>query len=337
MGERSKVERLSRLRTSVLVGWGVAAGVAGVPTWEGWRRAQIEEYVPPFGEGDIYGMVCFYNSGTSLSPLAPLRRDLEVVLEIAVGWAVPVLVVLVGLVAVLGGRDLGVTARRVAGLLVVGALIGPLASLYSVRGVCRETVPLFSADWFREVAGAWGVGQGCLLGAAALVFVVGERGESLGGVVWRRAAAGLVDYLVIVTVLSVGVGVAWPLIDRRFSVRMGTGLLERVEGDVFGGSVKLGELALLGGVFLYFWVQHAVWGRTLGKRLLGVRVVAASAGGRLGAGRAAIRALVFPVLALVPEVGLWCLVVVGLWMLLDPEGRVLHDRWLGAAVVRDRR
>ncbi|WP_433369358.1 RDD family protein [Streptosporangium sp. CA-115845] len=70
-----------------------------------------------------------------------------------------------------------------------------------------------------------------------------------------------------------------------------------------------------------------LWGRTLGKRLLGIRVIAARTGGRLGAGRTALRALVFPLLAFVPDVGLW--------MLLDSEGRVLHDRWLGAAVVRD--
>ncbi|MFI0423156.1 RDD family protein [Spongiactinospora sp. 9N601] len=321
----------------MLVGWGVAAAVAGVPTWEVWReRWEIEEVISSFESVSVYGMVCPFNSGTSLSPLAPLHRDLEVVMEIVVGWAVPVLVVLVGLVAVLRGRDLGVTARRVAGLLVVGALMEPVASLYSVGGMCQETVPLFSADWFREAAGGWGIGQGCLLGAAALVFVVGERGESQGGVVWRRAAAGLVDYLVIVSVLSVGVGVAWPLIDSGFWMRMGAGLLERAEGAVAGGRVKPEELALLGGVFLYFWVQHAVWGRTLGKRLMGVQVVAAFTGGRLSAGRAALRALAFPLLGFVPGVGLWCLVVVGLWMLVDPEGRVLHDRWLGAAVVRGR-
>lgn len=57
--------------------------------------------------------------------------------------------------------------------------------------------------------------------------------------------------------------------------------------------------------------------------------------GRLDAGRTALRTLIFPP-AFVPDVGLWCLLAGGLWMLLDPEGRVLHDRLLGTAVIRDR-
>ncbi|MEU3166293.1 RDD family protein [Streptosporangium sp. NPDC006930] len=95
------------------------------------------------------------------------------------------------------------------------------------------------------------------------------------------------------------------------------------------------ELAILSVLFLYFWAQHALWGRTLGKRMLGVRVIAVSTGGRLGAGRTVLRTLVFPLLVLVPDVGLFCLFVGGLWMLLDAEGRVLHDRLLGTAVVCD--
>ena len=117
---------------------------------------------------------------------------------------------------------------------------------------------------------------------------------------------------------------------------MGAGLLKRADVYVFQSSVEPAELAILAGLFLYVWAQHALWGRTLGKRLLGMRVIAARTGGRLGAGRTALRTLVFPLLAFVPDVGLWCLLAGGLWMLLDPEGRVLHDRLLGAAVVRDR-
>ncbi|WP_342666801.1 RDD family protein [Streptosporangium amethystogenes] len=46
---------------------------------------------------------------------------------------------------------------------------------------------------------------------------------------------------------------------------------------------------ILAGLFLHLWVQHALWGRTRGKRLLGVRVTAVRTGGRLGAARAALR------------------------------------------------
>ncbi|GHH73143.1 hypothetical protein GCM10017673_29210 [Streptosporangium violaceochromogenes] len=70
-----------------------------------------------------------YTSGMTLSPFAPLHRDLEVVMEITEDWAVPALVVLLGLLACLGRRDLGVTGRRVAGLLILITVIELLAWL----------------------------------------------------------------------------------------------------------------------------------------------------------------------------------------------------------------
>ncbi|MGN9787511.1 RDD family protein [Nonomuraea sp. ZG12] len=168
----------------------------------------------------IYGMVRLFPRST-LSPFAPLRSDLTVVLDFAVKRAGPAFVVLLGLLVCVGRGDSEATGRRVA---------------------------------------------------------------------------GLADYVIAVGVLGV---------------------------VVFG-------------LFLYFWGSHALGGRTVGKLLLGVRVVGAGTGGRLGVGRAALRALAFPLVVLVPGVGLLWLLVDGLWMLLDAEGRVLHDRLLGAAVVRDR-
>ncbi|WP_345566637.1 RDD family protein [Nonomuraea rosea] len=320
------------------------AAVAVLPTWElGREPLDREETIG--ASGDIYGLVCLFNGGTTLSPLAPLRRDLQAVMETTEGWAFPALVVLLGLLACLGRRDPGVIGRRVVGLLVLIAVIEPLASLSSYRRGCGEAISLFSAGWFREAAGGWGITQLCLVVAAVLVFAASrvmrsvtgdESEESQAGMVWRRPVAALVDYLIVVAVLSAVVGAAWPLIDVGFKVHMGAGLLERADAYVFRSSPRPAELAILAGLFLYSWVQHALWGRTLGKRLLGIRIIAARTGGRLGAGRTALRVLVFPLLAFVPDVGLWCLLVGGLWILLDQDGRVLYDRLLGAAVVRDR-
>ncbi|MER5319496.1 RDD family protein [Streptosporangium roseum] len=337
--------QLSRLSWSALSAWVVAAAVAAFPTWELWReRLDHEEFTRTRAGADpIYGVVGLYDSGTTLSPLVPLRRDLEAVMKITEDWAVPALVVLLGLLACLGRRDPGVTGRRVAGLLVLIAAIELLTSLYSDRAIYGETVPLFSADWFRGAAGGWGNTQLCLLAAAALVFAASrvvrpviedQTGASQAGTVWRRPAAALVDYLIAVAVLGVVVGPVWPLIGLGSGFRMGFGLLGQV--DLFQVGTDLEELVILSGLFLYFWVQHALWGQTLGKRLLGVRVIAVRTGGRLGAGRTALRTLVFPLLAFVPDIGLLCLLADGLWMLLDPGGRVLRDRWLDATVVRDR-
>ncbi|MBT2231162.1 RDD family protein [Nonomuraea sp. NEAU-A123] len=263
-------------------------------------------------------------------------------MEITAEGALPALVVLLGLLACLARRDGGVTARRVAGLLVLISVTGPLVSPYR-DSICPETIPLLSTAWFRAVAGAWGITQLCLLIAAVLVLAASRAirpssGEepvpSETGMAWRRAAAALVDYLIVTGVLGVVVGPLWSVVGLGPGSHVGDGLLEHV--GVFQSSVRPADLAIPSGLFLYFWVPYALWGRTLGKRLLGMRVVAAGTGGRVGAGRAALRTMAFPLIAFIPGVGLLCLFADGLWMLLDPEGRVLHDRWLGTAVVRDR-
>jgi uncharacterized RDD family membrane protein YckC len=108
-------------------------------------------------------------------------------------------------------------------------------------------------------------------------------------VVGPRVAAALVDILVIVAlffVLGLTVGEA--------------------EGEDAGFSVVLGTGATLAWIalgLLYYFATEAVWGRTLGKRLLGLRV-ARTDGRRAGAGAIAVRTLlrvvdVLPVLYLV--------------------------------------
>ncbi|MFF4415630.1 RDD family protein [Streptosporangium sp. NPDC001559] len=314
---------------STLAAWVTAAVVAAFPTWELWReRLGYEEFVRTSGEPDtFYGVVCRFGSGTTLSPLAPLSHDLEAIGGFATEWAVAALVVLLGLLSCLNRGDPGATGRRVAWLLVMGAAVGPLTSLYGYSEICREEIPLLSVERLAAMANGWGITQLCLLMAAALVFASSwERHPdgSSAGMAWRRPAAVLVDYLVICTVLSVVVGL---VIGVGPTSGMGVGFLKRVE-------VYPTAPAVPAGLFLYFWVQHVLWGRTPGKWLLGIRVVAA--GTRSSAGRAALRALAFPLLALVPGAGLWLLLVDGLWTLFDAEGRVLRDRLLGFTVIRDR-
>ncbi|MGI5153803.1 RDD family protein [Microbispora sp. CA-102843] len=269
-----------------------------------------------------------------------LRDDLSRVVETAEGWAVPALAVLLGLLAYVRDTGREVVGRRVAGLLVVTAVVEPLVPMYSEPGGCLETIPLLSADWFRAVLSGWGSNQVCLLLAAALVYVASRtatREEPVAagtGTTWRRLVAALIDYLVVVAALRVVVEPAWSLIDAGvwFSW-FGQGVLGRLD-DVLDGSVKSEELLALSTLLLYFWAQHTLWGRTLGKRLLRVRVVDTRTGERLGAGATALRTLAFPFLAFVPGIGLVLLLACGLWAFLDADGQVLHDRLLGAAVVR---
>ncbi len=103
-------------------------------------------------------------------------------------------------------------------------------------------------------------------------------------------------------------------------------------------------LAMFGIALVYFWVQHAAWGATVGKRALGVRVVRVADRSRIGIRQAGIRAVSFLVgpailLLLVTPIN-----VVGgvLWAadcglgLLDSQSQTLHDKLAGTIVVRQR-
>lgn len=85
----------------------------------------------------------------------------------------------------------------------------------------------------------------------------------------------------------------------------------------------------------------ALWGRTLGKHLLGVQVVTADAGALPGFRVAAIRYLVFslfPLALVLPELpgqiisALWTGILLAT-MVSDPQNRGLHDRAAGTLVV----
>lgn len=93
-------------------------------------------------------------------------------------------------------------------------------------------------------------------------------------VLGRRIGAALVD-LVVVVVLLVILGL----------------LIGESESGNGGASVSLdGAPALVWAALslLYYFLSEAITGRTLGKRLLGVRVAAAD-GGTAGAGQVAVR------------------------------------------------
>ncbi|MEN3533518.1 RDD family protein [Microbispora sp. ZYX-F-249] len=315
-----------------------------MPTWELWRERWELDRALDGGEGsfEIYG--CVGMMGADEWPLAAIRDDLSRVVETAESCAVPALAVLLGLLAYMRGEAHGVAGRRVAGLLVLIAVAEPLVPLYSVPGGCAETIPILSMEWVRAVLGSWGANQLCLLLAAALVYAASrtrqrapEPGVAAAGAAWRRPVAAFIDYLIVVVALRVVVEPAWTLVTSDY---LGfswfrQGLLGRLD-DVFTSTVKPEEVLALTSWLVYFWLQHTVWSRTPGKRLLRLRLVDARTGGRLGAGRVALRTLAFPFLAAVPGIGLVLLFADGLWMFLDPDGRAPHDRLLGAAVVRHR-
>jgi uncharacterized RDD family membrane protein YckC len=103
-------------------------------------------------------------------------------------------------------------------------------------------------------------------------------------------------------------------------------------------------LGMFGIAVAYYWVQHAAWGATIGKLVLGVRVVQAGDQARIGVWTAGLRAVAF----LVGPAAFLLLVspfnVAGglLWAadtafpLFDLRAQCLHDKLAGTVVVRKR-
>lgn len=80
--------------------------------------------------------------------------------------------------------------------------------------------------------------------------------------------------------------------------------------------------------FVYLWFSLAIFGKTVGKALLGVRVVVSDGGVTLNKGKPFIRTLTYPLSFVILGVGLFGIV----W---GRERRAWHDHFAGTAVVYD--
>lgn len=111
-----------------------------------------------------------------------------------------------------------------------------------------------------------------------------------------------------------------------------------------GGSLDgaSGTGIYLGATAVYYVVGVALWGQTVGKRLVRIRVVDAATDGRVGWRKAALRWLV-PTLTLLPELPLpdeaasiasgVLLLAVYAPIVWDEQARGIHDRLAGTVVV----
>ncbi|MGW5266135.1 RDD family protein [Microbispora sp. NPDC004025] len=94
------------------------------------------------------------------------------------------------------------------------------------------------------------------------------------------------------------------------------------------------QIAIIAANAAYFWVQHALWGQTPGKRLYRLKVVAAATGATPAHRQVGIRTLVHPLLSsAAPYLGPVLYLVDALWIFGDPGRRCLHDVIAGTVVV----
>jgi uncharacterized RDD family membrane protein YckC len=171
---------------------------------------------------------------------------------------------------------------------------------------------------------------------------------------WERLAACMLDWIIIVAVSLAAFWKPLARINRELdAIITSQGHLspaaQAAANSVFRNPANqhillYWFLAMFGIALVYYWVQHAAWGATIGKRALGVRVVQASDRSRIGVRAAGIRAVAFLVgpaafLLLTSPIN-----VVGglLWAadtglpLLDLRAQCLHDKLAGTIVIRKR-
>jgi len=131
-----------------------------------------------------------------------------------------------------------------------------------------------------------------------------------------RAAGAALDVLIVLGLFTAGVAAA----DLLSRVLLGLSISGDRSGFVWITAVTAWS-------FVYVFGSLAVAGRTLGKGIVGLRVVNAD-GSPLTVGRALGRTLAFPLSALVLGAGF-------LGIIVHREHRALHDLMAGTAVVYD--
>jgi uncharacterized RDD family membrane protein YckC len=174
---------------------------------------------------------------------------------------------------------------------------------------------------------------------------------------WERLLASILDWIIIVAV-SIAIFVSpllriWREMDAVYS-RFQSNINSPTASAAMDAIVRnpanqhallFWFLSMFGIALAYYWIQHAVWGATPGKRVLGMRVVSAADKSRIGGRAAGIRAvtlLVGPAMFLLLPSPV-NLVGGALWLadtvtpLFDARAQCLHDRLAGTIVVRQRR
>jgi uncharacterized RDD family membrane protein YckC len=165
---------------------------------------------------------------------------------------------------------------------------------------------------------------------------------------WRRLLARLLDGIVVAVLLGLVLAPWWvppwttflheaQALLNRYQDTASTAALDKglasAEAHFFGQVFGLIMLSYLG-FFAYDWIQHALWGQTIGKRALGTQVVTADGRGKIGFSASGRRAAVYALVPVIPLVGGLFGLVNDLWLTWDPRRQCLHDKAAHTVVIK---
>jgi len=164
---------------------------------------------------------------------------------------------------------------------------------------------------------------------------------------WQRLLARLVDDVILV-ILTSPIWVTALLPAFRRIERLASqypDLSQPAAAQAFNNGLShlmtgmLDTFLLLGAAigvvsFGYDWLQHGLWGQTIGKRVMGTKVVTADTRSPISGQTACGRAAVYALVPAVPSVGGLFALVNESWLLWDPRRQCLHDKAARTVVVK---
>ena len=161
-------------------------------------------------------------------------------------------------------------------------------------------------------------------GPGRLVEWVEEHREDKEGIMTGRYAGPLTRLLAVIidgAVVSFGFTLLVAALVFVVGLVAPGFTMPRTSGLVYG-------TALLVFTFVYLWMSYVVFGKTIGKTILGLRVVSADGHASMAPRQPLIRVLAFPLSLLLLGVGL-------LGVVFNPQRQAWHDRLAKTAVVYD--
>jgi uncharacterized RDD family membrane protein YckC len=172
---------------------------------------------------------------------------------------------------------------------------------------------------------------------------------------WERLIASILDWIIIFTASALlflspleQIWHDWQAIVARYpdpySPAAQAAIASIQKDPATAHTILYWFLSMFGIALVYYWVQHAAWGATIGKRVLGMRVVTTADRSPIGVRVAGLRAVTFlvgPAVCLLLAVplsipgALFWLADTGLPM-FDIRAQCIHDKLAATIVIRQR-